>query len=157
MPPPAPARPAFERFVVLWQRLLTEEDDGRSVIVVEGERDRLSIRRLGWNGPVVAVHAGRSLSKTAQALVELRGKAIVLTDWDAEGGHLAHRLKEFLEAERIDLDLAYRQRFSRLLRGELVHVEGLYGWARRQAEAEGLALEWIVDGAERPGPRVPTG
>lgn len=156
MPPPPPVHPAFERFVVLWQRLLTEEDDGRSVIVVEGERDRLSIRRLGWSGPVVAVHAGRTLSRTAQELVDLRGKAIVLTDWDTEGGHLAHRLKEFLEAEQIDLDLGYRQQLSRLLRGELVHVEGLYGWARRQAEAEGLAIEWLVDAAERPGARPPT-
>ncbi len=157
MPLPPASRPSFERFVVLWQRLLSEEDDGRSVIVVEGERDRLSVRRLGWNGPVVAVHAGRTLSQTAQQLVELRGKAIVLTDWDTEGGHLAHRLREFLEAEQIDLDLAYRQQLARILRGELVHVEGLYGWARRQAEAEGLMLEWLVDEAQRPGARPPTG
>ncbi len=157
MPEPAPANPAFDRFIELWLRFLAEEDDGRAVVVVEGDRDRLSVRRLGWTGPVLAVHGGRSLSLTAHRLVQGRGKAIVLTDWDTEGGHLAHRLKEFLEAENIELDLGYRQQFARILRGELVHVEGLYGWARRHAEAEGLTLEWVLDGTLGPAGRLPTG
>lgn len=145
MPEPMPANPAFDRFVDVWLRLLNEEDDGRSVVVVEGERDRLSVRRLGWTGPVKAIHEGRTLSRTAHELVLGRGKAILLTDWDAEGGHLAHRLKEFLEAEALELDLDYRREFARILRGELVHVEGLYGWARRQAESAGLSIEWVLD------------
>ncbi len=146
MPQPVPAHPAFDRFVEVWRRLLDEEDDGRCVVVVEGERDRRSVRRLGWTGPVLAVHGGRTLSSTAHRLVRGREKAIVLTDWDTEGGHLAHRLKEFLEAESIAFDLSYREKLARILRGDLVHVEGLYGWARRQAEAEGLSLEHVLEG-----------
>ena len=87
------------------------------------------------------MHRGATLSATAQRLVLEGRPVIVLTDWDGEGGQLARRLKEFLEAERVPLDLDFRRRFARVLRGELVHVEGLYGWARRLAERQGGTLE----------------
>lgn len=148
---------AFERFLKLWLRLLSEEDDGTCVLVVEGERDRLSVRRLGWSGPVLAVHGGRTLSRTAHELSRRRARAIVLTDWDTEGGHLAHRLREFLEAEHRSFDLTYRQQLARVLRGELVHVEGLFGWARRQADADGRSLEAALDEAKGAGPSAVTG
>ncbi len=140
----AEAGDAFDRFVELWEQLLAEEDGGATALVVEGERDRSSVRRLGWGGPVVVVHRGHPVSATAHGLVAARGKVIVLTDWDAEGGHLARRLRDFLEAEPVRLDLDYRRRLARVLRGELTHVEGLYGWARRQAERRGETLERLA-------------
>jgi 5S rRNA maturation endonuclease (ribonuclease M5) len=144
---------SFEEFVSLWGKLLRESDGGAVVLVVEGERDRRAVRRLGWTGPVVLVHRGRPISATASGLVASRGKVIVLTDWDTEGGHLARRLRDFLEAEDVQLDLDYRRRLARILRGELTHVEGLFGWARRQAERRGEPLERITEAADAP----PTG
>jgi len=143
----------FEAFVTLWGKLLGERAGETTAVVVEGERDRRSIRALGWSGPVVVVHRGRPLSATANGLATFRGKVIVLTDWDREGGHLAHRLRDFLDAENVDLDLEYRRRFARILRGELTHVEGLFGWARRQAERLGEPLERLLGEADGP----PTG
>jgi 5S rRNA maturation endonuclease (ribonuclease M5) len=130
----------LDEFVELWQRLLGDTAEPDTVVVVEGARDRRSLRRLGLAGTVVTVHRGRTLSETAQAIHRAR-RVVVLTDWDAEGGHLAHRLSEFLKPERLELDLDTRRRLARILRGELVHVEGLYGWARRLAESEGDSLE----------------
>jgi 5S rRNA maturation endonuclease (ribonuclease M5) len=147
--PPEP-REAFEAFVELWGRLLDESDDDRTVVVVEGERDRAAVRRLGWAGPVAVVHRGRPISATANGLAAGAGKVIVLTDWDTEGGHLARRLRDFLGPEHVRLDLDYRRRLARILRGELTHVEGLFGWARRNAERRGEPLERILDGAARP-------
>ncbi len=148
---PGTANDAFERFVDLWQRLKTESEEPGTVIVVEGERDRRALRRLGVVGSVVAVHRGRTLAGTAHALVASSSRVILLTDWDTEGGHLAHRLKELLGADRTRLDLEYRRRLARILRGELVHVEGLHGWVRRQAERRGQTLDALVepDEAER--------
>lgn len=138
----------FEEFVELWGRLLGEADGPRAVVVVEGERDRRAVRGLGWSGPVVVVHRGRPMSATASGLVAARGKVIVLTDWDAEGGRLARRLRDFLGPEDVRLDLEYRRRLARILRGELTHVEGLYGWARRQAERRGESIERLTEGSE---------
>jgi 5S rRNA maturation endonuclease (ribonuclease M5) len=131
----------LDDFLRLWQRLRTESTEPGTVVVVEGERDRRSLRRLGLPGTIVKVHRGRALAGTAHDLVGGSRRVIVMTDWDTEGGHLARRLREFLEAERLDLDLDYRRRFARIVRGELVHVEGLYGWARRLAERNGDSLD----------------
>ena len=149
---PEPLDP-FDEFVELWEKLLGEANGSRTAIVVEGERDRRAIRRLGWGGPIVVVHRGQPISATAKGLATSRGKVIVLTDWDAEGGRLARRLRDFLEAEKLRLDLDYRRRFARILRGELTHVEGLFGWVRRQAERRGEPLDRLLDGS----PDGPTG
>jgi len=139
-----PATDAFDGFLDLWSRLRADSAEPGTVVVVEGERDARSLRRLELTGPIVLVHAGRTLSETAHALAARARRVIVLTDWDTEGGHLAQRLREFLEAEGPVLDLDSRRRLARILRGELVHVEGLYGWARRQAEKRGDPLDLVL-------------
>lgn len=145
---------ALEEFAELWGKLRADSESEGTVVVVEGERDRRALRRLGLTGPVALVHRGESLSATAHRLARQSRRVIVLTDWDGEGGQLARRLKEFLESERTELDLDYRRRFARILRGELVHVEGLYGWARRLVERRGLPVEQVfaapAEGRGRP-------
>ncbi len=143
------AEAAFEAFVELWQKLKSASEEEGAVVVVEGERDRRALRRLGLDGPILLIHRGETLSKTAHRLVGQSRPVILLTDWDAEGGQFARRLKGFLEAERVDLDLEYRRRFAHILRGELVHVEGLYGWARRIAEQLGGTLDQFVRSPDR--------
>ena len=135
-------------FLRLWERLRSASAEPGTVVVVEGDRDRTSLRRLGLPGPIVKVHRGRALAGTAHDLVGASRRVIVLTDWDTEGGHLARRLREFLEAEPLVFDLEYRRRFARIVRGELVHVEGLYGWARRLAERGGHSLDELMDPVE---------
>ena len=137
-------------FVAAWQRLRIASAVPGTVVVVEGERDRRSVARLGLPGPVAVLHAGHSLGETAQELVRRHRRVVLLTDWDTEGGHLAHRLEEFLAADRVELDLETRRRIARVLRGEVVHVEGLYGWARRLAESEGVEIERRLDDDDPP-------
>jgi len=136
----------FDEFLDLWGRLRSASEEDGTVVVVEGERDRQSLRRLGLSGSIVLVHRGESLAATAQKLSRQSRHVIVLTDWDREGGLLARRLKEFLEAEPLVLDLEFRRRLAYILRGELVHVEGLHGWARRLAEQRGAPLDHFLSG-----------
>lgn len=138
------AAATLSEFAALWQKFRTDSAAPRTIIVVEGERDRRSLARLGVSEGIFVLHGGRTLARSAQELVRRGRRVIVLTDWDTEGGHLAHRLTEFLEAEPLDLDLETRRRLARILRGELVHVEGLYGWARRLAEKQGETLESVL-------------
>jgi 5S rRNA maturation endonuclease (ribonuclease M5) len=125
-----------------------------TLVVVEGERDRRSLRRLGLKGPIVLVHRGRTISETAQHLAGTARRVIILTDWDTEGGHLAQRLKEFLGIGRSGPDLEYRRRLARILRGELVHVEGLYGWAARTAEKGNRSLAALLEFADAEADRA---
>ncbi|MGD0250062.1 MAG: toprim domain-containing protein [Thermoplasmata archaeon] len=135
---------ALEEFLELWDKIRSDSVEEGAVVVVEGERDRRALRRLGLEGPIALVHRGLSLSATAHRLLVQGRRVIVLTDWDREGGQLARRLREFLDAEQVPLDLEYRRRLARVLRGELAQVEGLYGWARRLAERQGRSLEQLL-------------
>ena len=137
----------FDEFWQLWGRLRDESRTPGTVVVVEGERDRRAVRRLGLSGPVVLVHRGRTLSETAHHLAGTARRVIILTDWDTEGGHLAQRLKEFLGSGRSGADLEHRRKLARVLRGELVHVEGLYGWAVRMAEKANRPLLDLLEAA----------
>lgn len=137
---------AFQEFLPLWEELLRASAEAGTVVVVEGDRDRRALRRIGVRGPVALLHRGVPLGVVAHALGQRYGRAIVLTDWDTEGGHLARRLKEFLQAGELTLDLELRRRLAHVLRGEIVHVEGLAGWARRMAERSGTTLEERLEG-----------
>ncbi len=146
----------FDEFWELWVRLQGDSQVPGTVVVVEGDRDRRALRRLGVRGPIVLVHRGRTISETAQHLAATARHVIILTDWDAEGGHLAQRLKEFLGVGRSGPDLEHRRRLARVLRGELAHVEGLYGWAQRAAEKGNRPLGQLLELAE-PDDERPTG
>ncbi|MCI4337175.1 MAG: hypothetical protein L3K17_08325 [Thermoplasmata archaeon] len=145
---PRDRREAWPEFLELWEELCVASARPGATVVVEGERDRSSVRQLGLPGPVVLVHHGRTLSQLAQELGSPPGTVIVLTDWDLEGGHLAQRLRELLAPGPGHVDLEFRRKLGKLLHGELAHVEGLAGWARRTAERIGAPLEHFV----RPAP-----
>lgn len=141
---PRDRRDVWPEFLELWEDLCHVSASPGATVVVEGERDRLSLRRLGLPGPIVLLHHGRTLSEVAQELSATRGRVIVLTDWDVEGGHLAQRLRELLLPGPTEVDLDFRRRIAQLLHGDLAHVEGLAGWARRTAEGIGAPLEHFV-------------
>jgi len=135
----------WEGFRKLWGEFLVGANDAATVVVVEGERDRRSLERLGVTGRVVLFHAGRGFSQLTRSLSKSGQRVVVLTDWDREGGHLAHRLTELLAAEGVRADVEFRRRLARVLRGEVVHVEGLAKWARRSAEVAGAPLDhWFA-------------
>jgi 5S rRNA maturation endonuclease (ribonuclease M5) len=141
---PRDRRDVWPEFLELWEELCQASLTYGTTVVVEGERDRASLRRLGLPGPVVLLHHGRTLSEVAHELGRARQRVIVLTDWDVEGGHLAQKLRELLLPGPAEVDLDFRRRIAQLLHGDLAHVEGLAGWARRTAEGIGAPLEHFV-------------
>lgn len=145
------ADPAFDEFLELWRRLWRANREDAAVILVEGERDRRSLTRLGLAGEIALVHRGKSLAETAQGLVQRHRAVILLTDWDREGGNLARRLRALLQVGGVAIDLEYRRRLARILRGEVVHVEGLYGWAARMAERRGATIAETLERLQADG------
>lgn len=141
MPRREEAAAVWADFLELWEMLVLDSIEPGTVIVVEGERDVQSLRRLGVEGRVLPLHRGQRLAALARELGEHARRAILLTDWDTEGGHLAYRLRDLLAAGPVEVDLDLRRRLARCLHGEVVHVEGLFRWAQRHAEREGAPLD----------------
>jgi 5S rRNA maturation endonuclease (ribonuclease M5) len=146
MSPLAVQRVTFPEFWRVWRDLLLESQRHGTIFLVEGIRDERSLRVLGIVAPVELVHRGRSLSDLAHRLQHGTREVIVLTDWDATGGELAHRMRELLSDGRLAVNLEFRRRLGIALRGEIVHLEGLGAWASRRAEESGASLEeWLAD------------
>ncbi len=149
------AAEVWQGFLKLWEEFLSGTNEDSTVVVVEGERDRRSLRLLGVSGRVVLLHSGRGMSQLTRALSRPGQRVVILTDWDREGGHLAHRLAELLLAEGVHVDTEFRRKLARALHGEVAHVEGLAGWAHRSAERAGAPLDhWLRVPAEPRDPNV---
>ncbi len=107
---------------------LFEELDEMSVtvpIIVEGRKDREALRKLGIMGEIVVLNDGFSILGTCESLALGWDKAIILTDWDRKGGHLARVLMDSLEACDMGHDTDLRAKISRLAKKEVKDVEGL--------------------------------
>lgn len=128
-------------FLDLWDELLEEGRTPGTVIVVEGENDVRSLRRLGVDGRILALHRGHRLPILAKDLGRSAVRVVLLFDWDAQGGRWTRQMRDLLTPGTVEVDLDLRRRLAGTTRGEVVHVEGLYGWARRLAETNGAPLE----------------
>ncbi len=100
----APASVRLERFQQLIEQVAFESSNG-SMIVVEGQKDRESLRRLGITGPIQCLQSSR---QNAVGFVESLGPAkriVVLTDFDREGVSLAKKLARTLNAHSLRSEL----------------------------------------------------
>lgn len=120
----APARVRLERLEKLIQRLSHESEEG-GTIIVEGQRDRDSLREMGISGTILCLQSSR---KNTTAFAEsLAGdtSVIVLTDFDREGVSLAKRLARTLSSRRMRTNLVLWREFRGLTRSDVRSVEEL--------------------------------
>lgn len=128
-------REMFEEFVRILTRLRETATEGGSLILVEGDRDRRALSRIGLpRESIVLVHDGRSLPDLASRLAARGRPIILLTDWDGKGGTLIRHLTRLLQGSSVPVDTETRRRLARVVRGDIVSVEELSGWAERYSE-----------------------
>jgi len=109
---------------------LIECSDGGDIIVVEGKRDIVSLRRLGVRGQMEkATH--RPLMDISEDLSGKSERIIVLTDWDRRGEILAQKLSDNLRYFGTDIDTDIRERISLLVKKEVKDVESLYTYVNK--------------------------
>ena len=116
-----------QRYAVAHRALdscITENSDGK-VILVEGKRDEIALRNLGFTGPIEKLNRGWGIEKVVVYIVEKYGNCIVLMDWDRTGGRLQRRLMDSLSSLDIKPCDELRRALSKAMKPDTMCVEDL--------------------------------
>ena len=130
----APVQVRFERLQKLIDRVYDEAEKG-GVIVVEGPRDKESLRLMGIKGRILCLQSSRKNTVGFAEQLEGESHVVVLTDFDREGVFLANRLARILNSQKIHANLTLWRELRGLTRSELRSIEELPKlYQRLQAE-----------------------
>lgn len=101
------------------------EENKKIPIVVEGDKDVLSLRKLGVTGEIITSNSGLSIIDFCDKIAKDYKEIILLTDWDRKGGFICYTIKRNLQG-RVKCNLYYRELFA--IKAMTKTVEGLYSW-----------------------------
>lgn len=102
-----------------------EQNVEGKVILVEGQRDEIALRTLGFTGPIEKLNRGWTVDRVVVFIVEEYGNCIVLMDWDRTGGRLQRRLMDSMTSLDIKPCDELRRALSKAMRPETMCVEDL--------------------------------
>ncbi len=145
----APVEVRLERFQKLIDRVCSESSSG-GIIVVEGQRDRDSLRRMGIKGTILCLQSSR---KNAFGFVEgLGGErgVIVLTDFDRQGVFLANRLARILNSQSIRANLVLWRELRGLTSSHVRSIEELPKYYQRLQSEARFGVRFMGRGYEAP-------
>jgi 5S rRNA maturation endonuclease (ribonuclease M5) len=120
----APPEVRLEKFQKLIERISFESQRG-SIIVVEGLRDKESLRKMGISGTILSLQNSRmNAIRFAEQLSDTHD-VIVLTDFDRQGVFLAKNLTRILNAQRVRTNLILWRDLRRLTKSDIRSIEEL--------------------------------
>ena len=134
----APPGVRLERFQQLIDQVAFESSNG-SIIIVEGQKDRESLRKIGITGPIHCIQSSR---QNAVGFAETLGqtkKVVILTDFDREGITLAKKLSRTLNAHSVHVNLVLWKSLRELTRSHVRSIEELPKY-----------LEWLRNETNNP-------
>ena len=101
-----------------------EENAHGKVILVEGKRDELALRNLGFTGPIEKLNRGWTVDRVVVYITENYGSCIVLMDWDRTGGRLQKRLMDSMTSLDTKPCDELRRALSKAMKPDTMSVEG---------------------------------
>jgi 5S rRNA maturation endonuclease (ribonuclease M5) len=115
---------------------LLEASSHGAAIIVEGMRDRDSLRALGVKGPIMMA-SQKPLLYLAEDIAADHREIIILTDWDEKGEEMAVDLAKHLSCIGSRGDIEIRSRLKRLVKKEIKDVESLSRYIEKMRELYG--------------------
>ena len=94
-----------------------------SAVVVEGKRDSIALKSLGYNREVLEFHNFGGITKFADSVSEHKN-LIVLLDFDRKGKYLTRRIIDQLQ-RRTKIDLSYKKKLAQITNGRIRTIEEL--------------------------------
>ncbi len=97
-----------------------------SVVIVEGKRDSLALRKLGFSGKVLEFHKFGGLIRFVDFVAHFE-TVIVLMDGDRKGRYLTAKINEQLQ-RRTHVDLLFKKRLISITKGKIRFIEQLVSY-----------------------------
>ena len=113
----------FQEFLRGFVLELNNLSDEGGVVLIEGKRDAVGLRGIGYTGQLLSISSFNS--EESRQILGGAKTVVILTDLDRQGRQLASRYTKLLRTEGVDSSLAQRKRLSEASRGTFLHIENL--------------------------------
>jgi 5S rRNA maturation endonuclease (ribonuclease M5) len=121
-PPSRSKESQFEEVQEIFRKLGKKARD--TVVIVEGKKDRSSLRKLGVEGKIICMKHSRRI--LVDFLDQLQCREVVLfVDFDEYGSSLTRTITQYLEAKRVKVNTVFWKRMKGLVGRYVKDVEGL--------------------------------
>ena len=111
-----------------FQLILENLQSTNSPVIVEGKRDTLALKKIGFKGVIIELNDGTSVLATIERIFQAYGSStefIILTDWDKSGNKLAKQLISYGESCDLIPNDNLRRTLSNFTSKEISCVEEL--------------------------------
>lgn len=109
---------------------ISEYSSRGAIIIVEGKRDILSLKKLGIEGNF-EIATRQSLFNLSERIAQLGNEVVILTDWDRRGDLLAIKLSGYFESFGLKPELEIRNKLRLISQKEIKDIESLYTYVSR--------------------------
>ena len=94
-----------------------------SVVVVEGKKDSIALKKVGFSGEVLEFHKFGGMVNFADSVAKYE-RVIVLFDRDKKGRTLTGKTIQLLQ-RRTRIDLSFKRKLRTITKGKIMFVEQL--------------------------------
>ena len=94
-----------------------------SAVIVEGKRDSLALKKLGFSGTVLEFHKFGGMIKFVDSVAKY-DRLIMLLDGDRKGKYLTGKIIEQLQ-HRTKIDLSFKRKLVGITKGKIRFTEQL--------------------------------
>jgi 5S rRNA maturation endonuclease (ribonuclease M5) len=105
--------------------LLNHEGKSGARVIVEGKKDELALREVGFKGEILVYNNFKGVINFVDHVSKKRRKVILLLDRDRNGKSLTSKILKKLDASCPHDGLYYKKRFVKITHGKIMCIENL--------------------------------
>ncbi len=94
-----------------------------SIVVVEGKRDSIALKKLGYSGKILEFHRFGGMVNFADSVAKYE-RLIILFDRDKKGKTLTGKTIQLLQ-RRTKVDLSFKRKLRIITKGKIMFIEQL--------------------------------
>ena len=94
-----------------------------SVVIVEGKRDKIALKKIGVTGKIIEFHKFCGMINFVDSVAKHQN-VIILFDGDRKGRYLTGKTIQLLQ-RRTKIDLTFKKRLTKITKGKIRFIEQL--------------------------------